>query len=413
MPKLEGWQRNLFAIAVSQFVALAGGNLVFPFMPFYVEDLGVHGEGQIALWSGLLGTATGGMLFISSPFWGSLADRFGRKRMLLRAYVGATATITLQGLVQNVWQLAALRALQGLFVGTIPAAMALVVAGTPRERVAYALGVLQMALFSSQFVGPLAGGVLAETIGFRPTFIAVGGVYLLSFLLVLTNVEERFEPPAAGERAGFFSNLREVIDQRPVLIMIGLIFFMNAGPTFVRPVIPLMVESFEPGGSVEALSGLAFAALAFTSAIAALASSRLSGWVGYRNALALATLGAGAAYLPVAIAGNVPSLLLLLAFVGFFSGGMVPTANALLDARAPPGRQASVFGLAGSAMALAFALAPLSGGAVVRSAGLKAAFIVDGLVMLCVGLAVLALVREPGEREAAPPVPESAEAAGE
>ena len=73
-----------------------------------------------ALWTGLSSAATGAMLFISSPFWGSLADRFGRKNMLLRAYAGAMVTITLQALVQTVWQLVALRALQGLFVGTIP-----------------------------------------------------------------------------------------------------------------------------------------------------------------------------------------------------------------------------------------------------------------------------------------------------
>ncbi|MEX0786828.1 MAG: MFS transporter, partial [Dehalococcoidia bacterium] len=130
----EPWSRTLFAVAVAQFIALGGGNLVFPFMPFYVEDLGIEGEGKIALWSGFLVTATGTMLFIFSPIWGALADRFGRKPLLLRAYAGAMVTMTLQGLAQNVWQLFFLRALQGAFVGTIPAATALVAASTPRER---------------------------------------------------------------------------------------------------------------------------------------------------------------------------------------------------------------------------------------------------------------------------------------
>ena len=75
MPKLEPWRRNLYVIAFSQFVALGGGNLVFPFMPFYIKHLGVTDQGDVALWSGLLGTATGAMLFIFSPIWGSVADR--------------------------------------------------------------------------------------------------------------------------------------------------------------------------------------------------------------------------------------------------------------------------------------------------------------------------------------------------
>jgi DHA1 family multidrug resistance protein-like MFS transporter len=397
MPKLETWQKNVAAVAVAQFIALGGGNLVFPFMPFYVEDLGVHDKGHIALWSGLLGTATGSMLFIFSPIWGSLADRVGRKPVLLRAYVGAMITMTLQGLVQNVWQLVALRALQGIFVGTIPAATALVATGTPRHRVAYALGIVQMGLFTSQFVGPLAGGVLAASIGFRPTFVATGAFYLVSFLLVLLFVEEHFERPTAEERGTFTGNLRLVASVRPLMVLIGIIFFINAAPSFSRPIIPLVIDSFDPELSAKTLSGIAFAALSLTSAVAALMSSRLSSRIGYRNLLALAMMGAGAAYLPVAVAGSVPALIVLIAVVGIFSGGMVPTANALIDAWAPSGRQASAFGLAGSAMALAFAVAPLTGGVVASALGVHAAFAVIGGVTLVVGASVLALVREPEE----------------
>ena len=100
--KLETWEKNLYAVWVSQFLALMGANLVFPFIPFFVKDLGVESDSDAALWSGVLATATGAMLFISSPLWGSLSDRFGRKNMLLRAYAGATITITAQAVVQTV-----------------------------------------------------------------------------------------------------------------------------------------------------------------------------------------------------------------------------------------------------------------------------------------------------------------------
>jgi len=397
---MEPWRRNVYAVAIAQFIALGGGNLVFPFMPFYVKELGVQDEGQIALWSGLLGTSTGLALFVFSPIWGNLADRFGRKPILLRAYVGALITMTLQGAAQNVWQLVALRALQGVFVGTIPAATALVAASAPRERVAWSLGILQMGLFSSQFVGPLVGGGLAASIGIRPTFFFTGGFYLLSFLLVFTQVEERFERPAKEDRTSFTQGIRMVFGRRPLLVLIAFVFFLNAGPSFVRPVIPLLVASFDSTLGAETLSGIAFAALSLTSAFAALAASRVQERIGLRYALALATLGAGAMYLPVAAANNVPSLIVLIALVGLFSGAMMPTANALIDAWTPPGKQASAFGLAGSAMALAFAVAPLSGGVVAGVVSIHASFIVIGAIMLCVGFASLFLVSEP-DREAA------------
>jgi MFS family permease len=392
---METWRRNVYAVAIAQFIALGGGNLVFPFMPFYVKELGVRGEGQIALWSGLLGTATGLGLFIFSPIWGNLADRFGRKPVLLRAYIGALITMTLQGAVQNVWQLVLLRALQGVFVGTIPAATALVAASAPRDRVASSLGILQMGLFSSQFVGPLVGGALAAWIGIRPTFFLTGAFYLISFVLVLTQVEERFERPTDEERGTFAENVRLVVSRRPLLVLIAIVFFLNAGPAFSRPVIPLLVDTFDTSLSAKTLSGFAFAALAATSAIAALGSSRVQERAGRRNALALATIGAGAAYIPLAMANNAASLILLFAVVGLFSGQMVPSANTLIDAWTPVGKQASAFGLAGSAMALAIAVGPLSGGVVAGLAGIHASFVVVGSVMLAVGCATLLLVSEP------------------
>ena len=395
MPKLEQWRQNLLAISVAQFIALGGAHLVFPFMPFYVEELGITDESAIALWSGFLGTATGATLFVFSPIWGSLADRYGRKPLLLRAYIGAMATVTLQGLVQNVWQLVFLRGLQGMFVGTIPAATALVAAGTPRKRVAYALGMVQMAVFVSQFAGPLAGGVLATSIGFRPTFVAVGGFYAISFALVFLFVEEKFERPSKEARTGFLDSMRSVLAIRPLVVLIGVVFFLNAGPTFVRPIIPLAVKSFDASLSPETLAGIAFAALAVTSAATALVVDRISARVGFRNALTLATFGAGVAYLPVAIATGIPSFLLLIAVVGLFTGAMIPTVNALIDAWAPRDRQAAAFGLSGSAMALSFAVGPLSGGIVASAASVPTSFVVIGVVMLVVSVAVFLLVQEP------------------
>lgn len=393
---IAAWQRTVYAVSIAQFIALAGANLIFPFVPFYVKELGVTGEGDVALWSGLLATATGLSLFVFAPVWGALADRFGRKAMLLRAYAGATVVLTLQGFVQNVWQLAALRLAQGAFVGTIPAANALVASAAPPPRVGYSLGLVQMALFLSQFVGPVVGGSLADAAGFRATFVIAGAVYALSFLLVLTQVEES---RAAGgrERESFVSGLRVVAANRQLLLLVGVVFFLNGAPAFVRPIIPLLVDTFDLSRPA-VISGFAFSALAATSSVAALAVGRASDRIGYRNALAVATLGAGAAYVPVALANDVPLLLLTLAVVGIFSGGMLPAANALIGALSPDGRQGAAFGLAGSAQALAIAVAPLTGGAIARSFGVHTGFIVDGLALVGVGLLVLAFVREPARQ---------------
>jgi DHA1 family multidrug resistance protein-like MFS transporter len=392
--KLETWEKNLYAVWLAQFLALMGANLVFPFIPFFVKDLGIKSNSDAALWSGVLATATGAMLFISSPLWGSLSDRFGRKNMLLRAYAGATVTITAQAVVQNVWQLLALRALQGAFVGTIPAATALIAGGTPPKRMAYALGLVQMAVFTSQTIGPVVGGVMAGVVGFRPTFALGGLMYIVSFVVCLAFVKEEFQRPPPGERPGYIANLRTVMKVPAMLLLISVMFLVSSAATFVRPVVPLLVAGFTDS-SVETKSGFVFAAIALTSAVAAVVSGRIAVRTGFKNALVVATLGAGLAYAVVAFANSLPPLLIYMALVGIFSGAMIPMVNALIGASAPEGKHGSAFGLVGSAQALSFAVAPLLGGLTARQLGIHAGFPIVGAMLVLVSVLVWLTVREP------------------
>ena len=392
--KLETWEKNLYAVWVSQFLALMGANLVFPFIPFFVADLGIESKSDAALWSGILATATGAMLFISSPLWGSLSDRFGRKNMLLRAYAGATVTITAQAVVQNVWQLLILRGLQGAFVGTIPAATALIAGGTPPKRMAYALGLVQMAVFTSQTIGPVVGGIMASALGYRTTF-AVGGLfYVVSFVVCLVFVKEEFRRPEPHERASYIQNLRAVMNVPAMLLLITVMFLVSSAAVFVRPVVPLVVAGFTDS-SVATKSGFVFAAVALPSAIAAVVSGRFAVRTGYRNALVVATLGAGLAYIPVAIANSLLPMMLLMALVGIFSGAMIPMVNALIGAAAPEGKHGSAFGLVGSAQALSFAVAPLLGGITAKQLGIHAGFPIIGTMLVVVAGLVWLTVREP------------------
>ncbi len=391
--KLETWEKNLYAVWVGQFLALAGANLVFPFIPFFIHDLGIESDNDAALWTGISSAATGVMLFVSSPLWGALADRFGRKTMLLRAYAGAMVTITLQALVQNVWQLVALRALQGAFVGTIPAATALVAAGTPPKRLAYALGLVQMAVFTSQTVGPVIGGLMAEAFGFRLTFAVGGLMYVVSFVLCFFFVKEEFVRPT-GKRESYIGNLRSVMRVPSMLLLITVMFLVSSAAVFVRPVVPLVVGGFTES-SVETKSGLVFAAIALTSAVAAVGSGRIASRVGYRKALAVATLGAGLAYIPVAAANNLMPLMLLMALVGVFSGAMIPMVNAIIGASAPEGKHGSAFGLVGSAQALSFAIAPLLGGITAQQLGIHAGFPIVGGMLVAVSALIWFTVHEP------------------
>lgn len=151
------WKRNLTVAWLGCFLTGAAFSLVMPFLPLYVEQLGVTGHSALNMWSGLVFSITFLFSAIASPFWGGLADRKGRKIMLLRSALGIAIIMALMGMAQNVWQFLILRALLGLLGGFIPNANALIATQIPRHKSGWALGTLSTGGVSGALLGPLAG----------------------------------------------------------------------------------------------------------------------------------------------------------------------------------------------------------------------------------------------------------------
>src|ERR1700712_793384 len=87
--KRESWQLILYASFVAQMLSITGFSVSIPFIPlFLIEDLHVGSVGEAGLWSGAMAAVSSIVMGIMSPIWGSLADRYGRKSMVLRAMFG-------------------------------------------------------------------------------------------------------------------------------------------------------------------------------------------------------------------------------------------------------------------------------------------------------------------------------------
>src|ERR671936_1337665 len=172
------WRRNLAALWLAEFTAILGFSFAFPFLPLFIHrELHIPNGPELSFWTGISGGATGFALALTGPIWGRLADRFGRKPMLMRAMVGGGVSVGLMGLSQSALQLTALRAVQGASSGTVAAATALVASETPAEHLAWALGILNSAISLGSAAGPPTGGVAANLFGLRAIFIC-GGLFL-------------------------------------------------------------------------------------------------------------------------------------------------------------------------------------------------------------------------------------------
>ncbi|PWB46979.1 MAG: hypothetical protein C3F10_03085 [Dehalococcoidia bacterium] len=422
-PERPGWRRNLLFIWIGVFVGLMGANFVFPFIPFYIQELGVTDKSEVAFYTGLTASATGLSLTLTAPIWGSLADRFGRKPMFLRALIGAGILIGVMGIAQAVWQLVLLRFLMGAFAGTMGAAAALVAAGTPRARVGYALGMLQTGQFTANMLGPVIGGLVAASLGIRESFIFCAGLYVIAAVLVYIfvregepNDEEGMEDGAPAARhgsGGLVENLKLVVKERQVILMLLLLFVLWLSTTFVRPVMPLSIDDFAESSAngadrvhfelfgwesdlkEEAATGFVFSVIGLTSTIAAFSLAPLGERLGYRNVVAGAALVTGLLYPTVALADSLPAFMVLLGAVGIFQGAMVPGTNALIAASAPEGKQGSAFGLAASMQSMALLLGPLGGGLTSGIAGIGAVYVTIGVILVGAAIAAALLIREP------------------
>lgn len=363
MTSSSPWRRNLAALWFAQFTAIFGFSFAFPFLPLYLRQLGVHDPGQLAVWTGLAAGASGASLAVMSPIWGMLADRYGRRAMLLRAMIGGAATVGLMGFARGPVDLVALRFVQGATAGTVAAATALVATGTPRERVGWALGVLTSAVAVGSALGPLVGGVAASILGVRAIFWSGGALLALATLPVVAVVRETAVKRADGPRRPAIQVLREAAPGAlaavaALLVCQSLLQISNSG--FQPLVVLRLLEHVSRG--IEAVTGVAFAASGLASAAAAVGYAALARRLGFRTVGVLAALLMAGAQLLAAYGPNVQTIVTGAALAGLFYGTVGPVISTLIGLTSPPEVQARVYGVGASATAVGFALGPLGGG---------------------------------------------------
>src|SRR5271166_1054121 len=396
------WQRTLWAMVGIQFVMTMSFSMLTPIMPLFLPVLGVQSETAIDLWAGILAGVTSFVAAFASPLWGRLADRHGRKLMLLRSSIAIGIFAGLMGAAGNVWQLFAFRALMGVFAGFSSTAIALVAGQAPEERLGYALGWLSTGQLVGSLFGPLLGGGLADaTHSYRIPFFCTSATILLSTLFVWFGVHERFVavPQARGGRA-LVSSLIAVARSPGLLALFFVLLMAQFGVRTVQPVVTLFVQELVGARpDLATLSGIAFSVTGLSNVIAAPFLGNRSDVIGYRRVLLICLLGATLTTLPQAFADNYWVFTAQRFAVGLFIGGILPTANALIGRLVPRAERGTVYGITASAMFLGNSMGPLTGGAVAAAFGLRWVFLVTAAVLLANLIWVYYRVPEYGDRE--------------
>jgi DHA1 family multidrug resistance protein-like MFS transporter len=389
---MKSWKRTLYIMFYAQIVTAIGFSSVFPFLPLYVAHLGTRTHMSVELLAGLVFSAQAFTMMIASPFWGALADRWGRKIMVNRAMFGGALLVLLMGYVQSAEQLVLLRAIQGLVTGVIGAANALVAAAAPRERTGFAMGLLQVGMNIGLALGPVIGGLVAELVGYRATFFVTSFLLLTAGVLVLFGVKENFNGfrPADQGRAGFFDAWQRVLAGSEVRITYGIRFVSQLGRMMLIPVLPLFIQLLVADTTrLNIFTGFVVGAGSAAMTGGALALGRLGDRIGHRRIVIASTLAASVFYWLQSLVTTGWQLLMFHAMAGIALGGIVPSISALLVIQTQEGSEGSVFGLDHAVNAGARAAAPLMGAGVALWLGLRATFAAAGLLFLFAGVSAM------------------------
>jgi len=369
--------------------------LLLPFLPLYVEQLGVSNPAGIAQWSGAAFGATYFSAALVAPLWGRLADRYGRKLMLIRASLGMAVAISLTGMVHDVYQLMGLRLLTGFLGGYASGSFVLVATQTPKTRSGWALGTLSSGIMAGNLAGPLLGGVLPRLIGIRATFLAAGATIFIAFLATAVLIREEKRPSntvKAKERGGFAA----VPDKGPLLAMLFTGMLLMLANMSIEPIITLYVAQIVADqAQVTVVAGIVMSAAALGNILSASRLGKLADRIGHRKVIVGCLATSAVLLIPQAFVLAGWQLVVLRFLMGLSLGGLLPCVASVIRHNVPERVAGTMLGYSISSQYAGQVAGPLLGGFVGGHFGMRAVFL-GTAVLMAAGAAYNRIVKPRG-----------------
>ncbi|WP_103109243.1 MFS transporter [Brevibacillus reuszeri] len=362
---MEIWRRNLYVLCGSLFVVMVAMSMIMPFLPLYIQqDFGIEDPHEVTAWAGIIFGANFLTAGLVSPIWGNLADKHGRKIMILRSGYFMSITVALTGFAGSLWQLLALRLINGLVGGIIPASTALVASSVPKEQIGWAQGMLQSFITAGTIMGPLFGGLLAERIGFRMIFVITGCMLLLATLVITFTVKENFVPPEKKDRSSLREDFQMIFSSKELPALFFVTVMIQFALFSIIPVLPIYIAQLlgSEGAKVALWAGLVQAAMGVANVFASPRLGRLGDRYGSQKVLLGALLMSAILFIPQGLVATVWQLVLLRFLLGLSLGGLLPSVNSLLRRATPVHMVSRVYGYNNSFVSIGSMLGPMIGG---------------------------------------------------
>ncbi|WZY33004.1 MFS transporter [Bacillus sp. FSL W8-1122] len=378
-------KRNLLIMWFANFFVSASMTMVIPFLSLYIESFGHYNVDEVQRWAGYVFAVSFFVAFLVAPLWGKIGDRFGRKKVLLGTGLGIALSVFFMGYVHSAEQLFVLRAFMGLATGFIPASMALIAAQSSKKTAGEMLGTLQTGTVSGGLLGPLFGGLIADTVGMELTFLLTSSILLIATVLVLIGVKEVvYEEKGERKRKYRSKEVLGRIVKSPLLLMVMFVALIVQMALFsVQPLLALYVNQITHNTENMAfLAGAAFSVTGLGNLILTRTWGQFGDRIGHEKVMMILLLLSGLLFIPQAFVGSLWQLIVLRFLFGMAVGGLLPCTTAFIRQACPVAMQGEVLGYNQSFRFLGNVLGPVLGGMIASSYGIPYVFISAGLLFL-------------------------------
>ena len=177
-PSLRRTRTIILLLASSVGLMMTGFGIIYP---VFARRLGEFGGGVGAL--GLMTMSFALAQMLAAPLLGSLADRRGRRPVILLALVAFAGANVGFLFAPSIEVFVAVRAVEGaLTAGLFPAAMGVVADIVPENQRARWIGIVMASYGAGFFLGPVVGGLLYDGWGFAAPFMVSAAVAVVALI---------------------------------------------------------------------------------------------------------------------------------------------------------------------------------------------------------------------------------------
>jgi DHA1 family multidrug resistance protein-like MFS transporter len=356
----SSWKLLAAVFAVVMFVELMGFGHFYAFTPLYLAQLGLA-PADVPVWTGILAAISFALGLPLAPLWGVWADKYSRKLIIVRSAVGEILIFGIAAASQNVWHLLLARMLTGLLLGNTGVMYAVLSETAPRERIAFAIALVQMGGTLGMTVGPLIGGALIPYLGLAGLFALDSALSVATAVLLLVVYREvRRERRETRSVTELLRALPATLLTSPlVLPLYGVQVLLLLGTHMSTPFVPLLVGELYTGDDLPLAIGILMSSFGVASALCAVVWGRVGDRFGRLPVLQATVVLSALALLALALAPSWEALLVARTLQGVFQAAAPPLIVALIATHTPETVRASVLNL----YMIPFYVAAVTGGA--------------------------------------------------